>query len=351
MNITRYLPSGSRLDPVQLSVIIKLENIACNFESRSFFDYFRANSYKKNGVYLYGGVGRGKTMLMQAFYHRLSLKKQLVHYQEFMQLAHQNIHKLQGKSTEKILNKLAKDYAHSLQVLCLDEFEIKDITDAMIIGKLFKELIKHKLFICVTSNTKPDNLYQDGLQRESFLPFIKMLNQEFEVLQLEGSHDYRLDKLSKLHNRILYPLSSEIKVKMKQIILELTDNKATVPSSIEVFGRQIFFKRTYGAVLISNFKELFMEELGYIDYVNICQKFPIIIIEDVPVINADHTDLITRFINFVDNAYFHKVLLFITLQDAPEKIYQEGKRSEEFQRTVSRLHEMNSDLYLETIYD
>jgi cell division protein ZapE len=211
-------------------------------------------------------------------------------------------------------------------------------------GKLFLELIKCKLFIFVTSNTKPDNIYKDGLQRDAILPFIDLIKQKFTVLHLESSHDYRLDKVPNRDNRILYPINKQTTTEINKIILALTNNNL-LPNSIAVFGRDVYFAKTYKTILITDFAELFLRELGYADYVNICQNFTTIVVENIPIITPNNTDLATRVINFIDNAYFYKILLFLTLEDAPENIYKSGKRSEEFKRTISRLYEMNSNIY------
>ena len=348
MPIERFLPSGVKLDSTQENIVSELEVIASSLANTNIFDFFKKPP--KCGVYLYGGVGRGKTMLMQAFYHRCDLRKKMIHYQDFMQEVHKKIHLLQGEEPDKVVANLAREFASNYKILCLDEFEIKDITDAMIIARLFQEIAKRKVFIFITSNTKPANLYKDGLQRASFLPFIDFVVHNFDVLCLETNHDYRLDKLGELNNRIIYPITQENNLKIKHVISKLTDDKLS-QGSLVVFGREVTFARTHGTILVTDFSELFMQDLGYADYVNICQKYSIIILEDVPTISADNSDLITRFINFIDNAYFYKVLLFATLYTSPEEIYKDGKRAGEFLRTVSRLHEMNSEAYSGEIYD
>jgi cell division protein ZapE len=348
MIIHKFLPTRIELDEVQAVVLSTLEQTASNLEQTSFFDIFKNNANRKNGIYLYGGVGRGKSMLMQAFYYRVKSKKIIIHYQKFMQSMHEAMHKLQGESTGKLLSKLAKEYANNTDVICIDELEIKDIADAMLIGKLFDELIKNKIFIITTSNAKPDNLYKDGLQRELF---IDMINKKFKVLNLDNNHDYRMDKLTNFSNRILYPFSRTTKEIINKAVSDLTNNNNLTPTSLEIFGRQILFKKTYKTLLVTDYSELFLREFGYVDYVNICQRFSVIVLENVKIIPEDNTDLAIRFINFIDNAYFYKVILFITLEDAPENIYIEGNRNEEFKRTISRLYEMNSDDYLRENFD
>nr|WP_253307555.1 cell division protein ZapE [Rickettsia endosymbiont of Ceutorhynchus assimilis] len=336
------------LDVKQTALLEKLKILVAKLNKpKGLFNIFNKNNLK-SGIYLYGPVGTGKTMLMQSFYELLNLPKIMIHYQNFMQEIHQNIHKLQEEKEAKnnIFPKIAKNYAKKTKILCIDEFEIKDITDAMIIGSLLAELIKQEVFIFVTSNTSPDNLYKDGLQRESFLPFIDKIYAEFYIMQLDNDHDYRFDKaLEATTERITYPLTLENKNKLKQVVLDI-GNGDFLPHDIEVFGRVLSFKKAHKNILLTNFDELFTGEVSYIDYVNICRKFNIIIVENVQIIRPDNTDIAVRFINFIDNAYFYKILLFMTLEDQPEKIYQGAARREEFKRTVSRLREMNSDLYL-----
>ncbi|WP_341790398.1 cell division protein ZapE [Rickettsia endosymbiont of Polydrusus tereticollis] len=337
-----------KLDLKQIALSKELAEVALKLNKpRKLLQIFSKNNLK-SGIYLYGSVGTGKTMLMNSFFELLTTSKIIIHYQNFMQQVHQAMHQLQGKNESKnnIIPKIAKNYAKKTKILCIDEFEIKDITDAMIIGNLLTELIKQSIFIFVTSNTKPANLYKDGLQRESFLPFIDKINAEFYIMQLDNNHDYRFDKALEIANdRIIYPLTLENQSKLTQIIKDITEDRLT-PQTLEVLGREISFKQGYKKVLITDFEELFTRNLSYIDYVNICQKFNIIIVENIQIIRPDNTDIAVRFINFIDNAYFYKILLFMTLEDQPEKICQGAARREEFKRTVSRLREMNSDLYL-----
>jgi cell division protein ZapE len=187
----------------------------------------------------------------------------------------------------------------------------------------------------------------DGLQRESFLPFIHQIQAEFEILHLDNHYDYRLESfIANNHTRLFYPLNKQNNDIMKRIILKKTHNQNLEQTNIEIFGRTLSFLRTYKQTLVSNFHELFVRELSYIDYVNICQKFTTIIVENISIIESNETDIAIRFINFIDNAYFYKVLLFTSLETSPDKLYPNGKRLEEFQRTISRLHEMNNESYM-----
>jgi len=337
-----------KLDVKQAALLEELNQITAELNNlKNLFRFFSKNNLK-SGVYLFGPVGTGKTMLMNSFFEKLNVPKIMVHYQNFMQEIHKSMHKLQIENQKDILPKIAKDYARKTRILGIDEFEIKDITDAMIIGRLFSELIKQNIFIFITSNTKPNNLYKDGLQRDSFLPFIDKINSEFYVKYLDNNHDYRFDKaLNVKGERIIYPLTLENQNKFKKIIADVSDNNFS-SQNIEVLGREISFQKVHKRVLLTDYNELFTRKLSYIDYVNICQKFNVIIVQNVEIIPVDNTDTVVRFINFIDNAYFYKTLLFMSLEGKPNRIYQGQARSEEFKRTISRLNEMNSESYPST---
>lgn len=337
-----------KFDDKQLVIIELLQKFAAQIKNNSFTGSFTrlfTNNFSKKGIYLYGNVGNGKTILMQYFYQILSINKLMTHYQQFMQSIHEDIHHFQDQSlsTYDIIKKIAANYAKKFSLICIDEFEITDIADAMIIGPLLLEFIRHKIFIFITSNTKPDNLYQDGLQRQSFLPIIKEIYQKFEIIHLNNNHDYRLDQVvQSSYNRIIYPINHDNKLLLNQLIADLTRDTALTPINLELFGRTISFKRATAQLLVTEFEELFLRKLSYVDYVTICQKFSIIVVENIRIIESDNTDLAIRFINFVDNAYFYKLVLFMTLETEPAKLYQNGHRSQQFKRTVSRLYEMNS---------
>ncbi|AAU03685.1 cell division protein ZapE [Rickettsia typhi] len=335
------------LNSKQIALLKELKTLAKEVnKSNSLFQFFNKH-HLKNGIYLYGPVGSGKTLLMKSFFEVINISKTILHYQNFIHAIHKSMHKLQTEKQKDIIPKIAKNYAKQTKVLCIDEFEIKDITDAMIISRLFNELIKQNIFIFITSNTLPNNLYKDGLQRESFLPFIKIINNTFYIKYLDNQHDYRFDNkaLGAKCSRIIYPLTLENKNKFKEIIIKISDNNF-VAQNIQVLGRSIPFQKVYKRILVTDYNELFIRELSYIDYVNICQNFNIIIVENINTIDANDTNTAVRFINFIDNAYFYKVLLFMSLEDNPNKIYQGLARADEFKRTISRLNEMNSEAYL-----
>ncbi len=338
-----------QLDARQKEIVGLLTAIADNLKPKSFIGSLRnifAGGDRTKGIYMHGSVGRGKTMLMQKFYDQLSVSKEIIHFQKFMRMVHEKMHNLQKASANMVVQDLAAEIASRASVVCMDEFEIKDISDAMIIQRLFRHLSKHGVFIFLTTNTLPDNLYKDGLQRESFMPFIAMVKKNFTILHLDTDKDYRFDSVAQIEERVLFPSGPKTKSQLTKIKHDLCDEAELSPGVIELFGRKIEFQSAHQNTLLTNFAELFQRDLGYADYVAICEKFQIIVLEDVQAISEDETDIITRFINFIDNAYFYRVLLFIEIAVPPEQIYPKGKRTAEFVRTISRLNEMNSQDYL-----
>ncbi len=354
--IRNFLSQDIILDKAQERIISALEEIIGDVEDISLLAKlaFWKKITKPKGIYLYGGVGRGKSMIMKGFFDSLEVpNKKFDHYQNFMQDLHKRIHierSAKSQDLDSVTDILAGQYTKEFSFLCLDELEIKDISDAMIIARLFMELSKKGVTIFVTSNTKPSDMYKDGVQRDLFMPFINFVEEDFELLHLDTHHDYRIDYVSGVEKRILFPNDRENKAKISQIINELT-NKNLKPQSVEVFGRKVPFNKVYKTILVTDFDEMFKRDLGYADYVTICKHFTIIILENIKPIKKTQTDLAVRVINFVDNAYFNKVLLFASFTVNPKELYKEGARLLEFQRSLSRLQEMNSKTYLEEFHD
>ncbi|MFK8040290.1 MAG: cell division protein ZapE [Rickettsiaceae bacterium] len=346
MSIFQFIDQTILLSESQSKILSQLEDIIDLLaKPTSIFNKVFARKTYPSGIYLYGSIGSGKTMIMRAFYAKFAKSKQILHYQDFMQKIHNQMHNLRSNIRNKLISTLAKDYARQSKLICLDEFEIHDITDAMIINEFITNLIQLKVFIFITSNLEPKHLYSDGLQRESFLPFIDLLYKHFEVLKLNSNIDYRLSG-NDIRDRIVRGTDADNKARMDHVITLLTHNNL-YSNSLSVFGRKVHFKRTYNKILATNFNELFMQDLGYVDYVHICRYFKTIILEDVNYI--EDRNILIKFINFIDNAYFYKILLFISLVDDLDKIYDGDFRAKEFKRTISRLNEMNSENYISIV--
>lgn len=334
-----HFPSNIILDSKQKDLVSLLSVLSSKLKSSFLNKLF---SKLPAGIYIYGSVGCGKSMISKWFFENLACKKLFLHYQDFMKDIHKALHLYDIK--QNVIEKLAREYSSKTNVLCIDEFEIKDITDAMIVGRLFYELKKRGVFILLTSNTAPKDLYKDGLQRELFLPFIDFILSEFDIFSFDESVDYRMLQMSST-KRILYPLDLDTKKRMNNIINHLVDRSHYTRTVLKVFGREIEFSRTYKSILVTSFGRLCQNNFSYNDYIEICKHFGTIIMEDVPIMDSSNIDAVIRFINFIDNVYSHNNLLFISLNAEPSKIYQGKARALEFKRTISRLHEIESDNY------
>ncbi|RTK92401.1 MAG: cell division protein ZapE [Rickettsiales bacterium] len=336
------------LDEKQREILSILEKTAIAIKEKTFFSVIKSVFNKQNvikSIYLHGLVGRGKTMLMKKFFENVKVSKEIIHYQKFMFNVHQQMHLLNNIPSDQIVQNLAHDIAKKAQVICLDEFEIKDITDAMIIMNLVKYLLDEGVLIFITTNTIPDNLYKDGLQRESFLPFIDLIKSKFQILDLDSATDYRYSNKT-FEKRILSPRTVENEATFNNIKAQFQGESTLVPVTLKLFGRELFFATCHHNILFTNFTELFERDVSYADYIKITEHFSIIIVENVKKIDESDTNIATRFINFIDNAYFNKVLLFMQVECRLTEIYQKGFKTNEFKRTLSRLNEMNSAQYI-----
>ncbi|MDF2964644.1 MAG: n2B [Rickettsiaceae bacterium] len=300
------------------------------------------------GLYIYGGVGRGKTMLAKSFYDSLQVSKTLEHFQIFMKTIHERLHILrkQERPNNNLVKIIAQEYAKKYKLIILDEFEVKDIADAMTLARLIPELQAMGVFIVITTNIQPQELYKDGIQRDSFLPFITYLEQYFEIFHLDSQQDYRQTKSLSLEERILYPASHETNKQIQNYIENLTKNNFET-KTITVFGRNLKFAKCHRNILVTDFVEMFEEERSQADYIEICKNFDLIIIEKIRAIVADDKNTALRFINFLDQAYLTRVIIIAQLEHTPENILQIKSGLKEVTRALSRLREMNSDEYME----
>ncbi len=343
MEINKFLDESIILDSSQSLLIRKLEEIKKDISRPKFARLFKSNKY--SGIYVYGSVGRGKTILIKALYDSIKLKKNFYHYQSFIKYLHQHSHILFKKNEKDPVVKIAKSLARNYKFICIDELEIRDIADAMIMQRLCESLLKLGVFLVFTSNIKPDSLYKDGLQRELFLKFIDIIDKRFFIHNLQSTKDYRFGKITSNKNVILYP-ATENKVKLfGEMLLALTHNGDYKETAITVFGRLVNFKRCYGDVLYTNYQEMFESTLSYNDYLSITEKYDAIIIEKLSQL-SDNSDIVIRFINFIDNAYANKVMIVALFEVAPEDLYIGSRYKKEFQRVISRIAEMNSQEYI-----
>jgi len=343
MKIVDLIPKSVSLDSAQLELVSSLEKVKSDISRATLSKLLKSPKHK--GAYIYGAVGRGKTIIVKAFYDSLKQKKNFYHYQEFVKYLHEESHKLFLKNQKDPVLILAKKLSFEYQIICIDEVEIRDITDAMLIQRICLELARLGVFLVFTSNIKPTNLYQNGLQRELFLKFINFINDEFFVFELNSEKDYRFSKILSNKKVITYPVTDKNLEHFKQMLASLTHNNNFSSVSLVVFGRELVFERCFSNVLYSNEVELFKRELSYNDYLSIAQKFSCIVIDNIKSL-GDSSDIAIRFINFIDNIYANKVMLVAMLEVEPEKLYTGTKYKKEFGRAVSRIQEMKGLEYI-----
>ena len=305
------------------------------------------------GVYIWGGVGRGKTMLMDLFFdHTHITERKHVHFHAYMQEVHRRLHSFReaqksGKiqKTSDPLKALAKVIVGQAWLLCFDEFHVTDIGDAMILGRLFEALFAQGVVIVTTSNRHPNDLYKDGLQRERFLPFIDMLNEKMTVLQLDSNIDYRLERLYAMDS-YLSPANDQASAKLLNNFDALSIGSVPRKRELNVNGRIITIKKAAEGVGLTNFQDLCAQPLGAGDYLALADAFHTIIMDGIPKLGPDNRDHAKRFMILIDALYDHKTKFICSAETSPSELYIKGEGAFEFERTVSRLIEMQSPEYM-----
>jgi cell division protein ZapE len=300
------------------------------------------------GLYIFGGVGRGKSMLMDMFFASAPIeKKRRVHFHEFMLEVHDRLHRQRQDCAVAgdALAPLAADIAAESWLLCFDEFHVSNIADAMLLGRLFAGLLDLGVVVVTTSNTPPDGLYQGGLQRERFLPFIDLLKERLDILELDGAIDYRRKRIKDM---TVYhqPLGSAADAALAAAFAQLTDGAVAVATTLAVQGRQLAVPQAANGVARFGFADLCERALGAADYIAIATHFHTVIIGGIPRMTPEQRNEARRFMTLIDALYEHKTNLICAAADAPDKLYVAGDGVREFKRTVSRLIEMQSMAYL-----
>jgi cell division protein ZapE len=306
------------------------------------------------GLYLFGDVGRGKTMLMDMFFAGVPVAdKRRVHFHEFMTEVHERIHSLrQAMKAGEIgrgdpIPQVANAIAQEASLLCFDEFHVTDIADAMILGRLFKRLFERDVVVVATSNVPPGELYKGGLNRALFLPFIALLEQHMTCLQLAARADFRLEKLA--GRRMWYvPADAAAAAALDQAWLRLSAGQAGEPRDLRVMGRKLLVPRAAMGVARFSFRDLCQQALAAADYLKIAREFHTVLIEGIPVMDYARRNEAKRFIILVDTLYDNAVKLVASADAEPPALYRasEGFEAHEFRRTASRLIEMRSQSYL-----
>jgi cell division protein ZapE len=301
------------------------------------------------GIYLYGGVGRGKSMLMDLLFQTVPIQtKDRVHFQAFMRDIHAETHRLRqlpGDDVGDPIPGMADGIADSTTLLCLDELEVRDIADAMIVSRLFQRLFERGVVVVATSNRHPDELYKDGLQREKFVPFIELLKTKLDVLALESQQDYRLGRL--MGSPVYYtPLGPAADEALDQAWSRMTDAAAPKPDNIKVQGRRIDIPASAHQVARFAFSDLCEKPLGPADYMAIAAQYATVIMSGIPQMTEDKKDSARRFVTLVDALYEHRTVLICSAAAPPTELYLGREGGFEFQRTASRLIEMQAVDYI-----
>ena len=339
---------GYQSDPAQLRAVDALQRCADDWAA---YKDKRSNSFKKlfskpdipKGVYMYGGVGRGKSFLMDCFYNAVPIRRKTrLHFHEFMREVHRELAGLKG--TVNPLDELGKRMARKFKLICFDEFHVADITDAMILHRLLAALFDNGVGFVTTSNFKPDDLYPGGLHRERILPAIELLNQRMEVVNVDNGTDYRRRTLEQVE---LYhtPLGPEADAAMNEAFTRLASGGDEDPV-LHIESREIKARRRAGGVVWFDFKPLCGGPRSQNDYLEIASQFHTLLLSDVPHMPVRMASEARRFTWLVDVLYDRRVKFILSAEVAPELLYTEGPLAHEFPRTVSRLNEMQSAEYL-----
>ena len=302
----------------------------------------------QQGMYIWGDVGRGKSMLMNQFFEWLpSTAKKRMHFHAFMREVHARMHAWrQLKTGDDMLPRVVKEMGQGIKLLCLDEIQVHDVTDAMILSRLFTLLLDMGVMVMFTSNRAPESLYQSGLQREQFEAFIALIRAKLQVVELKSPHDYRLQQLRDMKQvyKVCGPEGGD--EWLYDAYQSLTAGAESEAVTLEVQGRSLLVEKAASGVAWMTFSDLCERPLGAGDYLELASIFHTLLLQDIPQLSPEMRNEAKRFVTLIDALYEQKVKLICTAAAPPEALYPSGDGSFEFQRTASRLQEMQSEGYL-----
>ena len=310
--------------------------------------FFLAPPAPPKGLYLWGDVGRGKSMLMDLFFESVALSsRRRIHFNAFMTDAHARIHAArQNGGAKDPIPPVARALAKEATLLCFDEFQVADVADATILGRLFEQLFALGVVVVATSNTAPKRLYEGGLNRQLFLPFVAMIEQHLDVVELNGEHDYRMQRMAGL-DLYITPLDARADAKMDAAWVRLTDGVPGKPAILKVLGREVVVPRAAEGVARFCFADLCAKPLAAADYLAVARAFHTVLIDRIPVMGPEKRDVARRFILLIDTLYDAGTTLVCSAEAPADRLYVAGDGADAFRRTVSRLTEMQSVDYLE----
>jgi len=328
-------------DPAQEAVLPEFERIRAGLVSVERGVWFRRAPEPPKGLYLWGGVGRGKSMLMDLFVQSLNVPNRRVHFHAFMQEMHVGLHAARARGVADALAPVAAEVAKSVRLLAFDEMQITDITDAMIVGRLFEALFSAGVVVVTTSNRVPDDLYKNGLNRQLFLPFLALLKDRMVVREMAGPTDYRQDQLAG-NPSYFTPLNDAVRAEIETIWQDLTGGQSS-PHCLIVNARRVEIPGFHNGVARATFYDLCGKPLGPADYLALASAARVLILEDIPQLGRSNFNEARRFVTLIDALYEARVRLICSAAAAPDYLYLEGEGSFEFARTASRLREMQSE--------
>jgi cell division protein ZapE len=345
---TRVAEGLLRPDPAQREVLLLLEDLREKLEERpakpsGFLGRFFKPAVPEGtrGLYLWGGVGRGKSMLMDLFHaHAGIARKRRVHFHAFMQEIQSGLHDARKSGAEDALKPVAEAVIRDVDLLCFDEMQITDIADAMIVGRLFQMLFEAGVVVVTTSNRPPEDLYKNGLNRQLFLPFIDILNDKLEVHEITSLTDYRQHRLAG-ERTYFAPANAASRRAIDEIWRDLTGGKSE-ELVLEVKGREVHLPRYWAGMARAEFWDLCGQALGPADYLALAGAVKLLVLENVPRLDSSKFNEAKRFVTLVDALYEARTRVIISAEEEPERLYLEGSGSFEFERTASRLREMQS---------
>ena len=329
-----------KINSNQISIIELLVKFYINCFEKSFFNFFKEKN-KKLGFYLFGDVGVGKTMLLNFFYKNLDIPKQRLHFNEFMISFHNFSHANKEGGGKNIIELFVKKIRKKYELIYFDEFQVTNIVDAMILGKLFETMFDENIKIILTSNIKINDLYKDGLQRDQFKPFIGIMSEACNEIELIIEKDYRKSS-SNMLDRFFYPLNEETNFKINQIFRKLTKNKKQSLKNLEIKGRFFIIKNYFEKIARFDFDYLCNQNIGAEDYIKIAEACNFIVIENIPKFNDKNINKQQRFITLIDILYEKKISLMVSSYADLESLGSSRALINPFKRTLSRLYELTS---------
>ena len=343
---------GFHFDEMQLNLICQLDLFAHELQShvkdskkRGFLGkVLRKNKRQKpvRGFYIYGGVGRGKTMLMDLLYKNIKISsKKRFHFHEFMRDVHEEIRVARERKIADPIELVAGKIFENISLICFDEMQISDIADAMLVGRLFEKIVNMQISFICTSNRKPRDLYKDGLNRELFLPFIALLENNLKIFPLNADRDYRRDLLkgSEKYFVLSNPNSHD---SFQKLWVSLTRGEKALPFEIKIGTRTLIIPYFINGIGRLTFKDLCEKPLSSREYLEMCNEIKVLFLEDIPIFSNENLDSSKRFVSLIDVIYENQVRFICKAEDEPNSLYKSKRGAFEFERTISRLEEMRS---------